>query len=252
MTGLVLAAALAIGAVSTPLNAVFDRFEGSGDVMLTGQVIAAIETSPALVRQLDELATSGALKSLTLGSESGPLGASHKDGVITLTPAFVDEQTPADGSDLSARTQIGERDLVFVLGYMASKLKTEPATAAAQARLVALNATAASTPKGGPIDGDPAMHAQMALKADEEARAYLQGWNDEIDAQTAAKGAPLTGAEAITLLQESRNAGLLRAAANAPPNQRLETSPTFEFPATQRNIDILAKAIWTAEVPDFM
>ena len=91
----------------------------------------------------------------------------------------------------------------------------------------------------------------MQLHIADEARAYLQGWNDEIDAVTTAKGATLTPTETFKLLTDSRNTKPVLRAAMLSEDQRLAPTGDLRFPATERNLKAMDTALRQSPVPDF-
>jgi hypothetical protein len=63
-------------------------------------VVSAIETSPRLVEQLNNLAAAALLTGFAINpSGAGKFQSTHQNGVISLTPQFIDNQTPAAGGD---------------------------------------------------------------------------------------------------------------------------------------------------------
>jgi hypothetical protein len=86
--------------------------------------------------------------------------------------------------------------------------------------------------------------AKQALGAhlQDEARAYLEGWNDAIDAATA---------EAFQLLKTSRNMHILLEAAMLQPSDRLTPIGTLQFPPDDHNRGAVVSVLMHSPVPDF-
>ncbi len=239
------AIAAAVVAMNPSLQAVVREFSAQGEPGCVSQVTAALTASPDLTERYNALAASGVLKGVVLAAGPGRFGASHKDGVITLTPDFVKSQTPTSGDRDQA-----VRNLVFILGYEAAKLQSASAIAAADAEGV--KRALAATPKGGSIDATNLVSESIQLHIEDEARAYLQGWSDEVDAAVVAKGAPLTALDEFQLLRNGRNTQPLVKAAILPEDQRLVPEATFRFPASARNMKAVVSVLGQSQVPDFM
>jgi hypothetical protein len=243
----------AAATIGAPLASILTTFVNGGDRAHAGAVISAIKSSPRLVEQLNDLAAAGLLKGLALApSGAGRFQASHQGGVINLTPQFIDNQTPAGGGDEAGRSEIGERDIVFILGYMASKLRTAQDMAAAEAKMIAdFRVLVATTPKGRNPDVTELLKHSQETHLQDEARAYLEGWNDELDSAMTAKGSWLNPAEAFQLLKESRNTHVVLEAALLPPDDRLTPIGTLQFLPDEHNRRAVVSVLMHANVPDF-
>lgn len=236
------------------LDAILKDFAGGGDAARANTVIAAMKTSPQLVAQLNALAASGLLKGLRLAAAgpAGRFGASCQDGVMIFTPQFIDGQMPAGGGDSAGRQGVAQRNIVFILGYMAAKLGAAQTMAADEAKRDAdLKAQIAATPKGQPFNADAFLSHGLQANIQNEARAYLEGYNDEVDAAMAAKGGKLNPPEAFQLLREGRNTRPVLEAAMLPPGDRLVPIGTLQFPPEEHNLKAVASVLAHTAVPDF-
>jgi hypothetical protein len=125
-------------------------------------------------------------------------------------------------------------------------------TAADDAKRAAdLKAQIAATPKGQPFNADAFLQGGMQSKIQNEARAYLEGYNDEVDSAMAAKGGRLNPPEAFQLLKEGRNTRPVLEAAMLPPADRLVPTGTLQFPADAHNLQALTSVLMHSNVPDF-
>jgi hypothetical protein len=242
--------ALSAGAVlfNQPLESLVDGLNRDADAVHAHQIVAAIASSPSLTRELGDLAADGRLKGVQVGAVTGRYGATHQSGVIRLSPDFIDAQKPASG-DLSQATQ----NLIFVLGYEASKVATASAEDAAEEQSMArLRELFASTPKGTSPDVTGFVREQMNLKSANEAQAYLQGWNDVLDAIVKAQEHKLTADEVLQSLRAGRNTKPLLAAAMLPEGERMQPDAHFRFPANARNLKAVMAVVGQSAVPDFM
>jgi hypothetical protein len=243
----------AAATIGPRLDVILKAFAGGDDAAHANTVIAALKTSPQLVDQLNGLAASGLLKGLEIAvGQPGRSLASHQDGVIRLTPQFVDGQMPAGGGDAAHRQDMAQRNIVFILGYMAAKLRSAQDVAADDAKRAAdLKAQIAATPKGQPFNADAFLKGGLQSNIRNEARAYLEGYNDEIDAAMAAKGGRLNPPEAFQLLKEGRNTRPVLEAAMLPQPDRLVPVGTLQFPADEHNLQAVASVLQHTVMPDF-
>lgn len=254
MIGLVLVLAAAAAPVSSPLRTMLDDFGRSGDTAHAAQLETAITASPELTRKLGELAASGQLKGFAL-KPSGPrqFHAWREGGVICFTADFLDVQASFEPRrpDLDY-SSANPNNLTFVFGFLASKLETAPELAAWDEKWKAeIRALTSSAPPGSPPDLTAMALKRIDVQLSDEARAFLTGWNAEVGAATAAKGAPLTVPEAFHLLEKGRNTTVLLRAAMLPSDQRIVPAPNFAFPVNDRNLTAVVSVLKTSGVPDF-
>ncbi len=245
MIGILMAAALA--ASGDPLRPILNEMAAGAGPTSADFVDSALKSSSDLTGQLEAAATSGSLKAIVIGPAPGRFGAFNQQGALHISQAFMAEQTPASGD----RT-LALENMVFVLGYEASKLDAAEGNARADAQSREdVKRLAASTPKGSPLDVTSLVQAGMQSHIADEARAYLQGWNDEIEAATTTKGAPLTPTEVFQLLRNGRNTKPVLAAALLPADQRLEPDGRLRFPLNSRNLNAMISVLGASAVPDF-
>jgi hypothetical protein len=85
-----------------------------------------------------------------------------------------------------------------------------------------------------------------------EARAYLQGWNDVLDAIAQSQQRNLTPVEVFQSLRDGRNTRPLLAASTLPEEQRIQPDSHFRFPADDHNLKAVTTALDSSSVSDFM
>jgi hypothetical protein len=235
-----------------PLAAVFAAFTAGGDPHAS-QVVSAIEMSPRLVERLSDLASSGVLKSIVLEPDHPGFQASHKDGVISLTPKFVEDQTPPGDINPDLRARVSAQNIVFVFGYMSSMLQTAPAVQAAEAQLLAsARAAIKAAPPGQSFDATEVLLQNAKLHMRDEASAYFEGWNDEVDAARHAANRPLTPVDFAALLVNGRNSRPLIAVLGSTSGERLQTDDQFMLQASEHNLQVMGTVLGHTNVPDFM
>ncbi len=202
----------------------------------------AIQTSPQLAAQLKKLTKEGLLKQITIEQSSGPAWGAWRDGARwTFTPEYVATLAPHRIFDVVQEGEIMPSNMAFALGYMAwhtqhreerEKLEQEAHNSASSA------STDQTTERNRWIDRRLGM----------EARAFIQGWNNVMDAATAQnRGAPLSptqiGALALNLvfrepfMQESR-AELAERAADAQSASNVPALQQSPLPASRYHLDL--------------
>jgi hypothetical protein len=241
--------ALAAAQISPPLEAILTAFARDSDPVHAAELVAAVKASPALADQLSALAEGGRLKGFALTAATAARTDAWIDqGVIHLTPRFMDEQThPPHALPDADYGRNNPDELVFVLGYFTSRLALAADIDAADARIEAqAQAIEAATPKGGAPDFAALIRQSRITHAGFDAISFLQGFNDEMNAAVAAKGEPLTAVEAFDLLRKGVNSRVIGAAAALPPERRLVPGGNFAFPINQRNIDAVTEVLLKA------
>ena len=214
-----------------PLAALLTRFQAQAGADQAKQVADAVTASPPLQARLEKLASDGALKGLDLVGPDDEVmdankGAEIVGGHILLTAKFLLGQPPHRRVAATSKADLDPPDnLVFVLGHLSYHLEH-------------------------PLDRK-ALPADLGDRANtvvgDEARGYLQGWNDLIDAEAKLKGRPITAAEAASLLPNFKYRFFFIKA-----NGKLaEVSPDGHLAVTGRNLRAMTSALFESEVPDF-
>jgi hypothetical protein len=218
-------------AVDGPLAPVIAGFQARATPEQAQQLTNAITASPPLQARLERLATEGRLKGVDLVTQEDERmdenkGAEVVGGHILLTAKFLLGQPPHRRIDAKDKGDLDPPDaLVFSLGHLSYHLenpidrKTLPESQDARVNYVILD----------------------------EAKAYLQGWNDLIDAEAKLKGRPVTAAEAASLLPNFKYRSYFIKAAG----KMAVTSPDGHLPLDGRNLKAMTSALFESEVPDF-
>ena len=229
---LALAAAAAIGA---PLQAVLTTLQ-SRDAVRGREVTEAIASSPALARQLGDLASAGQLRDIVVlpADLNQPFRGAPRDGAIRLEPSLFEKA--------AAFKAVHHLDpLVFFVGYQGAKI-------ASQAKLATDDQAAKSLlrDEGPPghrsIDATAFMLASQKAHARDDARAAIVGWNDSFDAAITARGGPPSQPQGVELIRDQPYANLLIASATRKEKPlRLPFSLTIA--ETPDNIDAVAETL---------
>ena len=213
------------------LSALMADFQTHASAEQAKQVTDAIAASPPLQARLEKLAVDGALKGFDLVGPDDEVmdankGAEILGGHILLTAKFLLSQPPHRRVAATSKADLDPPDnLVFVLGHLSYHLDHP------------LDRKALPTDLGD--------RANMVVG--NEAQAYLQGWNDLIDAEAKLKGRPITAAEAASLLPNFKYRFFFIKA-----NGKLaEISPDGHLVPNGRNLRAMTSALFESEVPDF-
>jgi hypothetical protein len=228
---LLISAVPAQAEISGPLADVLTGFQAKASPDQVKQVSDAITASPPLQARLEKLAADGTLKGIDLVAQEDERLDDNKGAVIThghilFTSKFLLGQPPHRRMDAASKADLDPPDnLVFVLSHLSYHLenpldlKSLPASNDARANVFVRN----------------------------EARAYIQGWNDLIDAEARLKGRPVTAAEAASLLPNFKYREFFIKA-----NGKLaQVSPDGHLAPDGRNLQAMTSALFESQVPDF-
>jgi hypothetical protein len=217
-------------AVDGPLAPIIAGFQAKASPDQIKQLTDAIAASPPLEARLEKLAASGVLKGVDLVAQEDERldenrGAEAVGGHILLTTKFLLGQTPHRRVDAKPGDLDPPDSLVFSLGHLSYHLEN-------------------------PIDRKTlpdSQDARVNLFVRDEAKAYIQGWNDLIDAEAKLKGRPITAAEAASLLPNFKYRSFFIKA-----NGKLAViSPDGHLESNARNLQAMTSALFESEVPDF-
>ncbi len=206
-------------------------FSGKASPAQVTPVTDAIPASPPLQARLHRRAASGVRQGIALvAQEDARLdedqGAEVVGGDILLTGKFLLGQPPHRRADAKTKADLDPPDnLVFSLGHLSYHLEN-------------------------PIDRKTlpdSQDARVNLFVRDEAKAYIQGWNDLIDAEARLKGRPITTAEAASLLPNFKYRSFF---IKANGKQAL-VSPDGHLEPNGRNLQAMTSALFESDVPDF-
>lgn len=231
----ILAFALAVVAHAatngSPLDAILQKLSSSASTDDATRIEQAIHASPALRAQLDALASAGKLKSITVkpgdvaASENGAyFGAAFDANGIVLSEVFLGEQNRM-AYDVRTPNEILPNNTVFVLGHLAYHLRDTQYVEEAARRAA---------------NRDAFMTEVMR----NEAGAFIQGWNDVVDAATVTNGnKPLSARQAGDLLINLRYRAAFIKAMNAKAGPKLKFSNDGHIEASDSNLKSMATAL---------
>lgn len=218
-------------AANPALDAVLQKLSSSAPANDVAQIDKAIHASPALLGQLDALASSGKLKNITVKSgevaavnNGANFGAAFDTDGILLSEVFLGKQNQM-AYDVRIPNEVLPNNTVFVLGHLAYHLR----------------------------DAQYVEHAAHQAANEEEfltevmrneAAAFVQGWNDVVDAATVANGnRPLSGGQAGELMINLLYRSAFIKAMNAKGDQKLNFSKDGRIEASEQNLNAMAAAL---------
>lgn len=235
VTGLALAAAiLPLGPITfaaevpESVKALLTPLEQAGFGEQAASLSQAIDGAPALAGQLSSLAAAGKLKTIQVRpAGTGPFGGFLENGGMVFTVPFLQGQVKKRLFDVVREDDILPDNLVFCLGHLAYHLGAKPVQVSDAAN---------------PFDF---ANKRIAI----EAAAFIQGWNDTLDAEVHANGGKeLSPGQAGTLLINLRYRFAFIKAFKQPV--KLEMGQTGRIEPTQENINAVAEALKTSTITD--
>ncbi|CAN5751933.1 hypothetical protein BH11PSE3_BH11PSE3_23920 [soil metagenome] len=181
----VLAVAVSKSWAEQPLQEIVEGFGRHATLAQQRQFAEALAASPALARQLTAAAEAGRLVAIDVvpaqSLPNKPFLATIDRGRILFVPDFLDRVATRRLSGIVQRDDILPNNLVFVLGCLVSQLQ-------------------------GPAV-PPTTDMQIFIQANiaRDARAFIQGWNDVVDAAERENGDRyLSAPQQLSLLENLR------------------------------------------------
>jgi len=181
-----------IGAPLTPnreLVTILGNLAGSAANEQYRQIEDAVNASPQLVEQLNELAASGKLTAIVVLNSTaaatapnpGPFSAWIAGTSLVFTEKLLPQLTQRRLYDVVHPDDILPNNTTFVLGHLAFHLRVAP-----------------------PPINKLAVDDYVAGMLNQEAHAFIQAWNDALDAATQQNHGPLTAGQIGSLLLNMR------------------------------------------------
>jgi hypothetical protein len=253
-----LALAVLTTAAATPANdalkSTFDELHGQATAAEYEIFDAAVKSSPLLTAQMNDLASAGLLKKISVESTPAtPLpgvhfGASVHGSEWVFTTAFLQEKTKRV-FDVVRPDDILPSHVVFALGHLAYHGQHAAEITRQENEWRANAAIHMKTVwPGTRYDATADIKVMEELHMHDEAGAYIQGWNDVLDAAVKQNGnAPLQLRQAATLLMNLRYQAPFFKAMQATPN-KLEFSADGRIEPNQTNVEALASVLGTSQL----
>lgn len=214
----------------------------------------AIQASPALSAQLNELSGSGQLTRLSIAAPASAheMFRAKRDGSTwTFTPELVQQMEKTRIYDVVYPDDILPNNVVFVLGHLAFHASHAAALKASEDTMKAgWKTDAAAHQPGAPLDATANIQKWTHLHLEDEAGAFVQGWNDVLDAALHQNhDAPLTMRQCATLLMNLRYRAVFFSAMKSP-DHKLVIADNGHIDANPSNLDAIANALGTMAVMD--
>ncbi len=224
--------------INTSLDAVLRKLSSSTPGNEVPQIEQAIHASPALLGQLDALASSGKLKTIAVKSgdvavviNGASFGAAFDTDGMVLAETFLGKQNRM-AYDVRTPNEVLPNNTVFVLGHLAYHLRDTQYVEEAAHRAA----------------NEDAFMTQVMRN---EAGAFIQGWNDVVDAATVANGnKPLLPGQVGQLLINLRYRSAFLRAMNAKSGQKLAFLKDGRIEASDQNLNVMAAALRNSPMAD--
>lgn len=175
-------------ATSPGLSRVLDDLLKSASSQQYSQIKEAIDASPDLAKQLDELSRSGLLSGIKVLPERTtnlPFDGYIEGSTITVTTALLAELRKSRIFDVVTPSDVLPNNTAFVLAHLAQHLRTASE----------MQRALKTTP-------NPTLYTEIRLK--DEAVAFIEGWNVVVDIATQGGTKQLSSAQIATLLMNTR------------------------------------------------
>lgn len=217
----------AIAAPNGPLRSVLSKLQSTATPDQYRTFEQAIDASPMLTEQLNELASAGTLTTFMIGERAAlpkpgsPFSAYVSGTTWAFTPEFIQQQAKTRYMDVVMPGDVLGDNMVFALGELAYNTKWASQVAASEEAMKAQFAHGAQTAKltGAHVDGTSFLQQMMALHIGNTAMGFIQGWNDMLDAAVRENDdKPLTIRQVVSLMMNFRYRGVfMRALHSAHP-----------------------------------
>jgi hypothetical protein len=212
------------------LSGVFSELYKTSPQQQAEQISGAVTASPQLAKQLVNLASSGKLTQILVVPErtwGKPFNGIVDGSKVLLTADFVKSQFGGRLFDVVNDDDILPNNLVFCLGHLAYQLGAE-----------AIDPRSFGSPQ-----------AYSAKRMQQDAGAFIQGWNDVVDAAVVSNGGKqLTPRQGGQLLMNMRYRSVFLKAIITEPKLEMLSSGLIE--ASAANISSIANALKTSPLAD--
>jgi hypothetical protein len=249
---------IAVAAPNGPLRDVLSNLRANSTPDQYEMFQSAIETSPQLEKQLGELAASGLLTKFEVGElaalppRRGPFSAWVSGSVWAFTPDFVRQQAKTRYYDVVMPGDVLGNNMVFALGDLAYRTKDASDLAGAEQALKAHFAHDAAVARTNSvlINGGGPLEQYAQLESRHTASAFIQGWNDTVDAAVQENGArPLTVRQVVSLSLNLRYRAVFIRAVQSKDHQ-LQYANDGHIEPNDANRDAIANALLTMPMYD--
>jgi hypothetical protein len=247
---LVLTSTAAAVAPNKALQSILDNLKEHSTSAQYQMFTDAINASPILAGQLNDLAATGTLAEFSIGEPSqlpprkGPFSAWINGSVWAFTPEFMQQQAKIRLYDVVQPDDILPDNMVFSLGQLAfvasSAGGVNAAEQALKARQIQSHSTNSSLLMAKPED---LMHEWMNIHLERDSAAFIQAWNDMLDAAVQQNsGRTVTVRQAASLLMNLRYRALFINAMNSA-DHKLQISNSGYIASNETNRNAISAAL---------
>jgi hypothetical protein len=252
---LTIAATHAIAAVpNSELQSVLSKLKASSTPDQYQMFEQAIDASPALTEQLNDVAASGQLTAIVIGEKSAlprtgsPFSAYVYETTWAFTPEFIQQQSKTRYMDVVMPGDLLGNNMVFALGELAYNTKSAPQVAASEQTLNDQMRQAIKQSQGH-FDATDFLKQSMKLHIGNTVLGFIQGWNDMLDAAVKENsGQPLTLRQLVSLTENFRYRAVFMRAMRSPHPLQYQNNGRIE--PTDANRDAMIEALKTMPLYD--
>ncbi|MES2072013.1 MAG: hypothetical protein V4488_16775 [Pseudomonadota bacterium] len=254
----IFAALSVVAALNTPTQSAINNFCERASADECHQLTDAINASPVLVDQLNEIASAGLLTSFAVTtSENAPIvrntkfGAAIVDGTVSFTSEFLVQVKKNHSYDVTSPDDVYPNNLVFALGHLAYHAKTARDIKAFEEKwMLDVAAQAKATPEGTPFNANELFKQGQRKHLEDEACAYIQGWNDMLEAAASENGGkPISVRQLPKLLMNFRYGQVFVKSLRQPGNS-IVLPFSGMIAMDKHNIDAVVEALLSPRITD--
>ncbi|MDT8992399.1 hypothetical protein RQP54_16115 [Curvibacter sp. APW13] len=237
------------------LDAVLHKLSDSTSPEQSAQISSSIAASPALTEQLNELATTRKITEIRVipleaipPSQGVRFGASLHGTQLLLAANLLTELTKNRLHDVVRPNDVLPNNTTFVISHIAFHAKTSDDLAKLDSDLGRMLDERRKT--SGSHEYTDLLLLGQNKRMENEASAFIQGWNHVVDAATQTNGGKtLTAEQVVTLLLNLRYRFAFAKALQVQEGG-LQISNTGMILLNERNIKALVTALSTSRMAD--
>lgn len=237
------------------LDGVLRRLATTATEEQYNQIVGGIKASASLMTDLNGLAASGELTDINVvlpgmapKARGVAFGGSVDGTKIFFTTDFLKELLKNRIFDVVHADDIYPNNFTFAIGHLAYHLKTSKEMDNLDADFKRQVGELSSSPGGH--DFTSILQSKMRKRIENEASAFIQAWNDTVEAATRSNGdSPLNAQQVSTLMMNLRYRFAFLKALRLPENSLLLT-PAGLVELNDRNVKAISTALSTSSIAD--
>lgn len=237
------------------LTAVLQKLSQSANPEQFSQISSAITASPTLSEQLNELAASGKITEIRVVPleaiqtvRGGRFGASLNGTQLVLAANLLAELVKNRLFDVVKPNDVLPNNTTFVIGHLAFHAKTTDEMSKFDSDMKRMIEERSKT--AGQHDFTALFLLSQRTRIENEASAFIQGWNYVVDAATQANGGKALTTEQVSSLLINLRYRFAFVKALQIKDDGVQISNTGMIHMNERNIKAVATALGTSPMAD--